>query len=308
MECEYCHLSLKSKYTLKSHLTNNKSCLKKRDLVIETKFICIVCKSTFINNKSLNNHVKNCKVYKQHFIHQNELKEKENEYQHILKEKENEYQYTLKEKEKEYQYTLKEKEKEYQHTLKEKDNKYQDLYLEYTKLQVRYEDLIKEYNHTITKLENKINQCDQFIQKLAQDGCNKPSVSTVNHLSPTYTLDNLKTNEVENTLREYYTENDFYGGQKRLANFIYEKVIKTPDDKFLICCTDTSRKKFKIIDSRGNLKEDIDARILCDKLKVPTHLIIKEIYAKVLERIDIEKARLTENDSSRKSKLIDESL
>jgi hypothetical protein len=98
-------------------------------------------------------------------------------------------------------------------------------------------------------------------------------------------LDNLENKQIEKTMRDNYTEHDFFGGQKRLANFFFEKVIKTPDDKMLICCTDTSRKKFKILDLRGNLKEDIEARQLCEKLKVPTQMITKEIYDKVIIRV-----------------------
>ena len=32
----------------------------------------------------------------------------------------------------------------------------------------------------------------------------------------------------------------------------------------IICCTDTSRGKFKLFDVKGNLKEDIDARLFTD--------------------------------------------
>lgn len=76
----------------------------------------------------------------------------------------------------------------------------------------------------------------------------------------------------------------------------------------LICCTDTSRKKFKILDLSGNMKEDIEARILCDKLKVPTQLITKEIYDKVIERIDTERKRLSSDDQSRRQKLLDDTM
>ena len=161
----------------------------------------------------------------------------------------------------------------------------------------------------------KISQCDSFIQKLALEGASKPTTTnnTVNntirnHLSPTYTLDKLENTQLEKTMRDNYTEHDFFGGQKRLANFFFEKVIKTPDDKMLICCTDTTRKKFKILDLRGNLKEDIEARQLCEKLKVPTQMITKEIYDKVIDRIDVERDRLSCDDRSRREKLLDDTM
>jgi len=186
--------------------------------------------------------------------------------------------------------------------------------LEYIKLKIRYEDLEKQHERMISKLEMKISQCDSFIQTIAREGSNKPTTThnTINNvrnqLSSTFTLDNLEPKKLEETMREHYTERDFFGGQKRLANFFLEKVIKTPDDKMLICCTDTSRKKFKILDLRGNLKEDIEARTLCEKLKIPTQMVTKEIYDKVIVRIDQERDRLSTDDRSRREKLLDDTM
>ena len=56
-----------------------------------------------------------------------------------------------------------------------------------------------------------------------------------------------------------------------------------------------SRKKFKILDVQGNLKEDIETRLLCQKLKVPIQIITKEIYDNVIDR-------------SRREKLLDDSM
>jgi len=186
---------------------------------------------------------------------------------------------------------------------------------EYIKLQVRHEELEKQHEKTINKLEMKISQCDEFIRMLAREGSNKVTTTnnTVNNtvrnqLSTTFTLDNLEPKKLEETIREHYTERDFFGGQKRLANFFLERVIKTPDDKMLICCTDTSRKKFKILDLRGNLKEDIEARTLCEKLKVPTQMVTKEIYEKVIVKIDKERDRLTADDRSLREKLLDDTM
>ena len=60
MNCEYCNISFKTKYTLKAHLSNNKSCLKNRGLTLETKFICSGCQLVFTNNKNLLNHIDIC--------------------------------------------------------------------------------------------------------------------------------------------------------------------------------------------------------------------------------------------------------
>jgi hypothetical protein len=188
---------------------------------------------------------------------------------------------------------------------------------EHIKLQVKYDELSKQHEKTIEKLELKISQCDTFIQNLAREASNKPTTtnnnntinnSIRNHLSPTFTIDKLEDKKLEETMREHYTEFDYFCGQRGLATFLVERVIRTPDEKMMICCTDTSRKKFKILDMKGNLKEDIEARVLCEKIKAPTSIVTKEMYEKITNRIDEERKRLSDNDQSRKFKLIDDSM
>jgi hypothetical protein len=238
----------------------------------------------------------------------------EEEYDEKNKNIKEEYESKIKSIKKEYNEKITIKDKQIENLQKLIDEN-KDLLLRYTKLEVKHDELEKQHEKTIAKLEMKITQCDSFIQKLALEGASKPTTTnnTVNntirnHLSPTYTLDKLENTQLEKTMRDNYTEHDFFGGQKRLANFFFEKVIKTPDDKMLICCTDTSRKKFKILDLRGNLKEDIEARQLCEKLKVPTQMITKEIYDKVIDRIDVERDRLSSDDRSRREKLLDDTM
>jgi len=291
MECQHCFTSFKNLSNLKVHLKSSKKCLKLRGLSIDSTYECI-CKNIFTTKVNLIVHQESCKEYS---ILQatEELMTKLNLNEAIIKE-------------------LSEKNEKNEKLIVEQQQKIATDYNEYIKLQVRYEDLEKQHEKTISKLELKIAQCDSFIQTLAREGSNKVTttnnISVRNQLSSTFTLDNLEPKKIEETMREHYTERDFFGGQKRLANFFMEKVIKTPDDKMLICCTDTSRKKFKILDLRGNLKEDIEARTLCDKLKVPTQMVTKEIYDTVIDKIDRERERLSLDDRSRREKLIDDSM
>jgi len=51
-----------------------------------------------------------------------------------------------------------------------------------------------------------------------------------------------------------------------------------------------------------------EARALCEKLKLPTEMITKEIYDKVIVKIDKERERLSSDDRSRREKLIDDTM
>jgi len=312
--CQYCLLIFKNSSNLKAHLTSSKKCLKLRGIKIESKYNCSGCNSIFMTKINLSVHKESCKNYS--FLQYKEEYEKKIE---IIKE---EYEDKFKKLKEEYEYKFKKLKEEINilnstiSSLSKNLEKNKFEYDNYLILKIQHDLLEKQHEKTIAKLEMKISQCDSFIQKLALEGVSKPTTTTNNtvnntirnQLSSTYTLDKLEPKNLEDTMREHYTEHDFFGGQKRLANFFFERVIKTPDDKMLICCTDTSRRKFKILDLRGNMKEDIEARLLCDKLKVPTQMITKEIYDKVIDRIDMERERLSSDDRSRREKLLDDTM
>lgn len=265
MDCEYCKQTFKTKYILKSHTLNSKSCLKLRGLVLESKFSCIACEMKFSSNINLNVHLDTCKKYIIHKVRQDYgttvllQQQKINELEETINESKNN-QVLLTKLEIKYD-NLYEQNEELKKNLIDFttiSSQHTELKFSYRELSKRHEELEKQHEKTINKLEMKISQCDDFIKMLAREGSNKVTTThnTVNNtvrnqLSATFTLDNLEPKKLEETIREHYTERDFFGGQKRLANFFLERVIKTPDDKMLICCTDTSRKKFKILDDEG---------------------------------------------------------
>ena len=313
MECEYCKIAVKSKYILKTHLTSNKACLKLRGLSMESKFVCSGCNMMFMNNSNLNTHIETCKKYilsKINEQHEREIEQLKNNNEREIEQLKNKHLNDIR------NIKLECKDEFNQKTVF-LNEKYKALEVRYDELKIRYDELSKQHEKTIDKLELKISQCDTFIQNLAREASNKPTTtnnnntinnSIRNHLSPTFTIDKLEDKKLEETMREHYTEFDYFCGQRGLATFLVERVIRTPDEKMMICCTDTSRKKFKILDMNGNLKEDIQARVLCEKIKAPTSIVTKEMYEKITNRIDEERKRLSDDDQSRKFKLIDDSM
>lgn len=321
MECEYCKIIVKTKYILKTHLVNNKACLKLRGLTMESKFTCKGCTTSFMNNTNLMIHFDSCKKYillKVQEDHQQEIEKLIEEHTKEIEKNKEEYHKeieTYKKNNNEQQFKLNEQEKTIKN-LQHESKDYDTLKIDHKILKEKYEDLKNQYKKTISKLEQKISQCDSFIQTLAREGSNKPTTTTHNTINNTirnalssdYTLEKLEQKQLEETMRQHYTERDFFNGQKGLANFCLERIIKAPDGKMLICCSDISRKKFKILDVNGNLKEDIEARLLCQKLKIPIQNITKEIYDKIQDKIDQERSRLSDNDRSRREKLLDDSM
>jgi hypothetical protein len=164
----------------------------------------------------------------------------------------------------------------------------------YTSLKISYDHLQTKYNEDKEEYTTRINKFESILERLASDAVNKPTVTTTNNtvnnnvrniLSPIYTLDSLEEKKLIENMRQNYTEQQFMKGLKGLAEYLYTHILKTPDNKLMICCCDTSRKKFKILDIHGNLKEDIHARYLCEKLKAPVKAISDEIHNKIRETL-----------------------
>jgi len=328
MQCEHCNITVKSKYILKTHLISNKNCLKIRGVELGNNFICKGCSTAFINKSNMTNHMETCKkniLLKASEEYELKMKNLKDDYEFQIKTLKNEYDLTIKNTRNSFESKLDNINQDYKFEIEEQANTIKELQIsleknkvdqeKYNKLQGRFEELEKQHDKTISKLELKIAQCDAFIQTLAREGSNKVTTThnTVNNtirnqLSSTYTVDSLEPKQLEDTMRQHYTERDFFGGQKRLAGFCVDHIIKTPDNKMMVCCTDVSRKKFKILDIQGNLKEDIEARLLCKKLTVPVKMITKEIYDTVIERIEKERDRLSSDDRSRREKLLDDSM
>lgn len=61
--CEFCNITVKDKYTIKTHLLKNKTCLKIRGMTLNTNFICIGCNNMFSSNINLVTHTESCKQF-----------------------------------------------------------------------------------------------------------------------------------------------------------------------------------------------------------------------------------------------------
>jgi len=289
INCEFCNLTFKTKYNLKNHIVNNKACLKVRGLKLESKHICSGCQLNFTNNTNLCNHLEICTKY----IIMNILEENNKKLKEVKE---------LHEKE------LHEKELEYKEKLLKQEEKLKET-------QTKYDYLQQQYNEVKEECKVRQNKYESVLERLALDAVNKPVSTTTNNnntvnnirnvLSSTYTLEKLDEKELIEDMRKNYTENQFKKGQKGLAEYLYKNKLKTPDDKLMICCSDKSRKKFKILDSLGNIKEDIEARFLCEKIKGPVRVVSTEIFEKIQD--DISKQQNVDNISdSQQTKLLND--
>ena len=308
MECEHCHVILRSKYILKSHLLNSKTCLKLRGLAIETKFICSGCDIMFMNNANLTTHTEACKKYillKVNNEHKEEIekiekereKERENYEKDLLimiennkKEREKEIQKERDYYEKEYetqQYKLKQEVNKLEQEVKDKDKALADAHLQIDKLQKMLGDIAsKAVDKPTTTVNNQIRNC----------------------FSTTQFLEDIKPADVKRKCQTNLTEQILMDGQRGIARLCTEQFINTSDKKKLLISTDHSRAKFRYMDKNGNMKDDIEARTFIEKVSKPIKEVADIVFDNVLSCIKDEKEMLEEDDYGRKAELNNKEL
>ena len=273
--CTFCKVSVSTKYVLKNHMDTNKACLALRNLEFKTKFICKGCNNYSIDIQKLNNHQKICKEYQI---------------------------YMLKER---YEKKIKEIEKEFGETIIQHETKIKEQVLSFEKI--------------IKDLQTQNDKLFSTIENLASKAIERPSTTTTtttnnvtNNIratfSDTYFLEDIKEEDVKRKFQNYLTEETFFGGQRTIAKLCSDHIIRTKDKKVLLTCTDTSRKKFKYVDEKGNVKEDHEARLFTEKISKPIKAVSKEVYDSILFDVKNEKETLEDDDYSRKAFLNNKEL
>ena len=286
MDCQFCKNKLKTKYSLLTHQKTNKKCLdmqQKINNVIENKLTnCIFCeKSCSIPN--LKSHLLVCKKKKKFDIEKEHEKKTEN----IIKEyemrnedirkkyemkneeirKENEKKFEeyekktediIKEYEKKIDEIKKENEKKIDEIKKENEKKIDEIIKE-NQLKI---DEIKKENFELRKeleIKDEIYKDEhKTIKKLALQSKNTTNNNIIGNLN----LDDTK--RIKDILEKEFTSNDILDGQKGLANFAFNKILRDNEGNLVYVCGDSARKIFRYKDPVGKIIKDVNTQKLTE--------------------------------------------
>jgi len=137
-----------------------------------------------------------------------------------------------------------------------------------------FENLLQQKDESIINLQNQIKE-------LASLAIEKPTNiinNTSNNNSHNKMIDNRTLNMVplilnqehlKKTLEEKLTENHLINGQKGIAQFFVDHYLVTDDKKYMLKCTDPSRKIFVYVDDDGKLHKDMNAHKLTKTISDP---------------------------------------
>jgi len=241
MECEFCKKEFSTKTNLSTHQKTAKYCLELQGKENE-KFKCEFCIKLFTSNKRLFDHHQICKdkIKK-------ESKENESKYIEENKRLKNE----IKKMERQTKEKIEEKDKQTKEKLEEKDKQ-------------------------ILELKSKLEKFENAVIAAASEPKTSVKTTTNNVVVNNHTL-NLSQEHVTKVLDEHFTKEVAAGGQKKLAEMVYEKMLKGPDGKSSYVCVDSSRHTFEFINNDGDVERDVKAK------KLTKALINSEIQKKAAE-------------------------
>jgi len=309
--CEFCNISVKDKYTLKTHLVKNKTCLNLRGLSLDTKFICTGCNHVFPNNINLLVHIESCKKYiiikireeckeeyKEQLITQQQQFDKDIiEYKKQLNEKDS----IITIQQQQFDKTINNKQTEFERQLKDKDN--------IILLQQKNAD------KALVDAHQQIETLQKMLENLASKAIDKPTTTnntTINQIrnsfSDKYFIEDLLESDIKRKCQSVLTEQVLLEGQRGIARMCTEYFINTKDQKKLLIATDPSRNKFKYMDKHGNMKDDIEARTFIEKVSKPIKEVAGYIFDGVLSDIKDEQENIEEDNYSRKAYLHDKEM
>ena len=146
---------------------------------------------------------------------------------------------------------------------KEKD----DIIVEKDNLLKEKDDIIEEMKNRILKLEteNDIYKNDHdFVKNLAS----QPKITTNNNNNKIKVMNNFFDNpeKVKQLVNDKLTQNHICDGQKGVAQFAYDTLLKDEDGNINYFCTDPSRSIFKFQNSDGETEKDVKAMKLTNML------------------------------------------
>ena len=311
--CKFCNSQFKTLYTLKTHENGSKKCLEKRGLKLETN-ICVGCNLSFFNKYNLKLHEDVCRDFLQH-QHAKEILEKDKIFSDFKEEQEKRYIELVQESDQK----ISDLTDQNQQKLADLTHKNEQKLVEFTQTNEKFLALLKEeHARQIADLKQQNDKLQENIQNLAREAINRPTTSSTtnnntvnnirNNLSTQYTLDEIKAEELMELFRENLTEKVFMSGQKGLAKLCTDKLINTKDAKKMICCTDVTRKKFKYMDKKGNVIEDIEAREFVNKVTKPIKEAGRHVYDTMMSTISDERDHVREDDYGKKDRLVTQSF
>jgi hypothetical protein len=132
-----------------------------------------------------------------------------------------------------------------------------------------YEKQIDEKNEQLIEKDNQIKHLQDQIVSITKTAVSKPTTTNntnINNKIMNMSVLNLDSDNVKSIINDKYNLDVISDGQKGVAKFATNFLLKDSDGNLNYICTDPSRKIFKYKNNSGELEKDINAQRLTDIL------------------------------------------
>ena len=225
-KCEYCNNVFKSMRTIKYHQKTAKFCLVKQ----KKQIICECCGTLSFSRNDFENHQNNCISFLK-----NEIK--------VLEEK-----------------------------IKDLQDENKDIVYYQNKIEFRekqFDDKENYYEKQLVEKDNQIKHLQEQIVSITKTAVSKPTTTNNNNINNkilNMSVLNLDNENVKSIINDKYNLDVISEGQKGVAKFATNFLLKDSDGNLNYVCTDPSRKIFKYKNHDGELEKDINAQRLTNIL------------------------------------------
>ena len=155
------------------------------------------------------------------------------------------------------------KEKEFNDNLKKQEEQ----------IKKQFDFILKEKDKEINDLKQKIAELNgrlftlkddhELIKEIAKQPKNTTNTTT-NTLNITSCLDFENIDKIKDVIDNDFNIDYVINGQKGIAKFVKDKLLKDDNGKLIYICTDPSRQIFKYKDNKGEIKKDVEAKKLTE--------------------------------------------
>lgn len=193
--------------------------------------------------------------------------------------------------------------KEYEHKLK--DN--QEQIILYRESIARLQGEKELLSQQLQKLYEQVEKSNDKAHQLVEKAIDRPGIITNNN-NNTQQIGSVKITNyladhnsyVERTDRDFIIQQakqffekyltDLINGQRALARFVVEHIIRCPETgKYILCCTDTSRKRFIYINHVDEKAEDMFAKLFTERISGPIKEVSHAIFNQIVKKLEAQK-------------------
>ena len=122
---------------------------------------------------------------------------------------------------------------------------------------------LKEMNNVIKGMNSVLKTDHDCVHDIAKQPKNINNNKILNILSP---MDFTSKDILKNKIEDNYKLDYIFSGQKGIAKFAFEHILKDEEGNLKYVCTDHSRQIFKYKDETGEVRKDVEAKKLTNFL------------------------------------------